>query len=102
MQKEPALESVRDRVIFSAKEAVYKALNPLTGVYLGFQEVRLRSPGKLPRVEDGQSGRLEWELLKDSGPDFPPGTRGEVGWVVNGKWIVAGVWIKAKDGLGSP
>ena len=92
-----ALEGRSDATIllwFCAKEAVYKALNPVTGVYLGFQEVRLHASDSLPKVATGQSGRLEWELLKDSGPGYPAGLRGQAGWTVTGRWIVAGVWLR--------
>jgi 4'-phosphopantetheinyl transferase EntD len=79
---------------FCAKEAVYKALNPITGVYLGFQEVRLRVPAQGLTIKAGKPGQLEWELLKESGPGFPVGMRGPIGWTVEGPWLVAGAWLK--------
>jgi 4'-phosphopantetheinyl transferase EntD len=80
---------------FCAKEAVYKALNPITGVYLGFQEVRLHLPARGLTIKAGKLGELEWELLKESGAKYPVGTRGIVGWSVEGPWLVAGAWLKA-------
>ncbi|HEX7926975.1 MAG TPA: 4'-phosphopantetheinyl transferase superfamily protein [bacterium] len=77
--------------LFAAKESIYKAVNPLTGVYLGFQDATVTfNPGA-----DAQGGSLTWTLHKDSGGAFPAGTRGQGAWRAEGEWVVAGIWIAA-------
>ena len=68
-----------DRVLFSAKEAVYKAWFPLTGRWLGFHDVEL--------TVDGADGRFVAQLRV-------PGARidGESISCFNGRWLV-------RDGL---
>jgi 4'-phosphopantetheinyl transferase EntD len=90
---------------FCAKEAVYKALNPFTGVYLGFHDVRVELPQPVTALPTltlkteaspiDAAGTLQWELLRDSGTGFPSGLRGSAGWSTDGRWLVAGVWVKA-------
>lgn len=54
-------------VVFSAKESLYKALNPLTGTYFGFQDAQL--------VQLDDKGQLQLELLTDLSADYPVGYR---------------------------
>ncbi|OPG09199.1 4'-phosphopantetheinyl transferase [Streptomyces sp. GKU 895] len=73
-----------DRLLFSAKESVYKAWFPLTGTWLDFAEADieiLADPGEVPR------GRLRAELLVP-GPVLGGRRRG----VFEGRWTV-------RDGL---
>jgi 4'-phosphopantetheinyl transferase EntD len=79
--------------LFSAKEALYKAANPLTGVYLGFQDAAVRfAPGT---AWDGAGGDFAWIVLKDCGPGFPSGTGGVGRWLRQGDWVLSGAWLAA-------
>lgn len=49
---------------FSAKESLFKALNPLTGVYFGFKDAQLL---------DSTAGTLQLRLLRDLGSGFNAG-----------------------------
>ncbi len=60
-------------LVFSAKEAFYKAQHPLTGVLLEFLDVELE--GAL----DGSAGTLAVHLLRDAAP-LRPGIVGAVRW----------------------
>jgi len=42
LTREPGGDPCWDRLLFSAKESVYKAWFPLTGAWLGFQDARVR------------------------------------------------------------
>ncbi|MFI7302800.1 4'-phosphopantetheinyl transferase [Micromonospora aurantiaca] len=66
-----------DRLLFSAKESVYKAWYPLTGRWLGFEEAELTVD---------PDGRFTARILVD-------GTRADGGPpldVLDGRWLVAG------------
>lgn len=85
-------------IAFSAKESVYKALNPLTGVYLGFQDVRLTVQLDLQPPASyalPARGTLHWTLLKDCGPGYPAGTTGVGAYRVAAPWVLTGVWLPA-------
>lgn len=49
-------------LIFSAKESLYKAINPLTGVYFGFQDAQV--------IEYRQDGQLTLQLLRDLSDEY--------------------------------
>lgn len=78
-EAEPAI--AWERILFSAKESVYKALFPLTGDPLGFHDctitlsadgsftARVRAGGLRPQDEQGLSGR--WRLRKGHSNDRP-------------------------------
>jgi 4'-phosphopantetheinyl transferase EntD len=53
------------RVVFSAKECIYKVQYPLTGVFLEFHDADL--------AVDVASGCFRATLLRSAGPDFPAG-----------------------------
>jgi 4'-phosphopantetheinyl transferase EntD len=80
---------------FCVKECIYKALHPLTGEFLGFQDARVLLPERLPDLPQPGAGTLTWELLKACGAEFPAGLRGVAGWSVAPPWLAAGVWIEA-------
>ena len=80
---------------FCVKESIFKALYPATGMYLGFQDARVRAPSVWPDLSRAGAGTLEWELLKASGDGFPVGMRGAAGWRAEPPWLVAGVWVPA-------
>jgi 4'-phosphopantetheinyl transferase EntD len=81
------------RLVFSAKEAVFKAQFPLTGAELEFEQVSIRwdrGPGQFgavlsdaPAAANELAGRL----------------RG--GWRVAGGWIVTAAWIDAPGRAGN-
>ena len=82
-------------LLFCVKECIYKALHPLTGEYLGFQDARVLAPEPLPDLTQAGAGTLTWELLKACGADYPAGLRGAAGWCLAPPWLAAGVWIEA-------
>lgn len=93
---------VRERwfaLVFSAKEALYKAINPLGGVYIGFQEARITPlPGWDANADaEGESGaasgRFAWQVLKQAGEDFPQGFSGEGAFTRTKAWVLSGVWL---------
>ncbi len=79
----------RVAVIFSAKESIYKALNPATGIYLGFQDAEIEG---LPGPEAG-SGELRWRLLRACGPALPAGYEGRGRFAAHGGLVLTGVWV---------
>ncbi|MGW0705375.1 4'-phosphopantetheinyl transferase family protein [Streptomyces sp. NPDC002643] len=70
-----------DRLLFSAKESVYKAWFPLTGKWLDFAEADI----EVSVDPDGRQGGLRAELLVPG-----PVVRGERISVFQGRWIVRG------------
>ncbi len=71
-------------IVFSAKEAVFKALNPLTGRWLEFEDVSVRlvldDPPDDPPDERAASGAFEARLTSvGRGPADPS--------VVRGRWL---------------
>lgn len=77
--------------LFAAKESIYKALNPLTGIYLGFGDAEVRFLETL--AETSVAGEFMWTLHKDSGTGFPAGMEAAGAWRRSGEWVVAGVWL---------
>jgi 4'-phosphopantetheinyl transferase EntD len=67
---DPEEVHLRTMQLFSAKEAVFKALYPLGHVPLGFLDARL--------VWQPWLGGFEVELLREASPDFPVGARAHV------------------------
>ena len=54
--------------VFSAKESIYKCLNPLIGSFFGFEAVELEE-------FDASAGRLEFRVVDELGPSAPAGSR---------------------------
>ncbi|GAB2935000.1 MULTISPECIES: 4'-phosphopantetheinyl transferase family protein [unclassified Streptomyces] len=67
-----------DRLIFSAKEAVYKAWRPLTGTWLGFHDVRIT-----PTPMTAGAGRFTVRLSAVAATRIRPGTAVPV---FDGRW----------------
>jgi len=67
----PAEERLRVRMLFSAKESVYKAFFPAGGVFLGFGDAELRW--------DARERAFHGSLLRGAGAPFPAGTPFRVG-----------------------
>lgn len=74
---------VRLLQLFSAKEAIFKALYPLAGIYLGFKDAELRWVG----------GALSFtaRLRRDAADGFPAGTELTVASRVHDGFVLAGV-----------
>lgn len=92
----PSDEAARARwftVVFSAKESVFKALNPYTGVFLGFHDASVELPGPVP--EGAEGGSLRWRLHKACGPELPAGFVGEGAYTLSGELVLTGVWLPA-------
>jgi 4'-phosphopantetheinyl transferase EntD len=77
------------RLVFSAKEAIYKCQFPVSRQFLGFSDVEVAIPG----ARDGQSlGELSGVLRIDAGPFV-------AGHVFRGRWsrgdglLLAAVWL---------
>lgn len=78
--------------VFSAKESLFKALNPHGRVYLGFQDASVElleetpeAPGRAP---------LRWQLHAACGPDFPVGRVGVGAVLTRGGFVLSGVWVR--------
>ena len=69
-----AADAALSRAIFAAKEAVYKAINPLDGSALEYEDIEVDLAGGLARLRDGRALRLEFETTRTPSP-----LRGE-GW----------------------
>lgn len=80
-------------LIFSAKESLYKCLHPLTGVYLGFQDVEAEIP-------DPAGSEMTLTLLCAAGM-FPSGQAFPVRWVCDPPWVHTGIALSA-GGTASP
>ena len=77
--------------VFSAKECIYKALFPATGVYLGFQDARIDFP---PGADAGAgAGVFDWTLLKEGSAVFPAGYRGQGRYRRQGDLVLTALWI---------
>ena len=57
---EAAADPPRGRAIFAAKEAVYKAINPLDGTPLEYEDIEVDLAAGRARIRDGRTLRLEW------------------------------------------
>jgi len=53
-------DPTRSRLIFAAKEAVYKAINPLDGTPLEYEDIAVDLAANQARLRDGRRLRLEW------------------------------------------
>lgn len=76
-------------LIFSAKESIFKALNPASGVYLGFRDAALET---LPPAE-AEEGAFRWRLHRACGADFPEGFTGPGRFLLRGGLLLTGVWL---------
>jgi 4'-phosphopantetheinyl transferase EntD len=75
--------SVIPRLVFSAKEAVYKCQFPLTRTFLGFEDVGVNLG----------NGVFQGHLRVDAGP-LRAGTELLGRWLKIGSFVVAGAWLK--------
>jgi len=56
-----ARDPTLSRAVFAAKEAVYKAINPLDGSPLEYEDIEVNLAGGTARLRDGRALRLVWE-----------------------------------------
>lgn len=87
-----ARRAVGAMVIFSAKESIFKAVNPIAGAYLGFQDAAVEWPGE--ELPCNARGRFRWRLYKDCGPGFPAGYQGEGEFILTDEAVLSGVWLQ--------
>lgn len=80
--------------IFSAKESLFKALNPHAGVYLGFQDAAIAEQPPPTGAPEPQARTLRWRLHADAGPGFPAGREGVGGTLTAAGFVLAAVWIR--------
>jgi 4'-phosphopantetheinyl transferase EntD len=82
--------TLRLKQVFTAKEAVFKALYPLAQVYLGFQDAELRW--------DEHQGSFRARLLVDAAPGFAAGSELEVGSRVLEREVLAYLQLPPRGG----
>lgn len=88
-QLEPAVAARNLTLIFSAKESLFKALNPLTDIYFGFQDAQV-----LPTT---QAGQITLQLLRDLAPPYIAGTMFSALWCEYGHGMLTLVSLPAKQ-----
>ena len=59
-RREAAADPPRGRAIFAAKEAVYKAINPLDGSALEYEDIAVDLATRLARLRDGRTLGLDY------------------------------------------
>lgn len=75
------------KIIFSAKEAIFKCYHPLTGVYLDFKDAWVFLPENSPC--------FEFTLLKDCGADFPQGFQHKGAYQIVQNMVLTSTWVSA-------
>jgi enterobactin synthetase component D len=78
-----AESDLRLKLLFSAKEAIFKALFPLGEVFLGYKDAELR-------WEPSQSGFVA-HVLVDAAPGWPQGSELQVGTRVDDEFVLT--WV---------
>ncbi len=86
----PAAQAEAVALVFSAKEAIYKALNPATGVFLGFRDAELEA---LP-PPGAEEGEFRWRLVRGCGAGYPPGFGAAGRFLRRGGYVLAAVWVE--------
>ena len=79
---------MRRTLLFSAKEAIFKALYPIEGVWLGFGDAELRW--------DAARCAFDAQVLKAVGDGFPVGTRLEVQYGVTASAVVSTTFVRQR------
>jgi enterobactin synthetase component D len=88
--EDPGEKNLRLRMLFSAKESVYKALFPAGRVFLGFQDAEL--------AWDSRERRFLGRLLKQAGPAFPCGYAFTVGCRRTREFVFTFLWLPPAGG----
>jgi 4'-phosphopantetheinyl transferase EntD len=78
-------------MVFSAKESIFKALYPIEGVWLGFDDAELT----------WQAGRgvFAARVLKDAGRGLPAGLELEVSCTVGATWVLTTTYVPANQDM---
>ncbi len=75
------------KIIFSAKESIFKCFHPLTGIYLDFRDARI------VLVENPLG--FKFTLLKACGSDFPKGFQHTGAYQIVQNMVLTSTWISA-------
>ena len=75
------------KILFSAKESIFKCFDPFTEVYLHFQDAQI--------VFDPHSSCFEFRLLKDCGSNFPRGFEHHGSYQILQNLVLTAVWVSA-------
>lgn len=73
------------KIIFSAKESIFKCFHPLTGVYLDFRDAQV--------VLNDNSSDFEFTLLKTCGSDFPEGFQYKGTYQIVQNMVLTSIWV---------
>jgi 4'-phosphopantetheinyl transferase EntD len=84
---QPEAGTERLVTLFSAKEAVFKALYPIQGVWLGFKDAELTWHDEL--------GGFEARVLKSVGADFPTDFVLQINSTVTATWVLSTAFVRA-------
>jgi 4'-phosphopantetheinyl transferase EntD len=87
-------------VVFSAKEAVFKALNPLTGRWLEFEDVTVRLAPDTGAGDPAEGGGFEARLTPvGAGPADPTAVRGR--WLRADGVVLTGCHVEVLGRVGT-
>lgn len=86
-QYPPKQAEVFLKILFSAKESIFKCFHPLTGVYLHFQDAQI--------IFDTHSSCFEFRLLKDCGSAFPKGFEHKGSYQIVEHLVMTAIWLAA-------
>jgi 4'-phosphopantetheinyl transferase EntD len=75
------------RLLFSAKEALYKCVHPFAQRFIGFHEVE---------IETTDAGRFAARLPMDVERALPPGSELEGQYRLRGSWILTGLTLRGE------
>jgi 4'-phosphopantetheinyl transferase EntD len=75
-------------LVFSAKESLYKAYYPLTGVFIGFRDAEI---ALVP--EDAGRGRFEGQLVRDDAPDAAGQRRFAGRYAIDAERVLTGIAV---------
>jgi 4'-phosphopantetheinyl transferase EntD len=89
--EDPGEKNLRLRMLFSAKESVYKALFPAGRIFLGFQDAEL--------AWEPRERRFLGRLLKQSGPAYPCGRAFAVGCRRTREFVFTFLWLPPVGGM---
>jgi 4'-phosphopantetheinyl transferase EntD len=82
---DPEAGTTRLTMLFSAKEALFKAVYPIAGVWLGFAEAELSW--------HAERGVFEARVLKAVGEGYPADFRMEVSCTIGDGWVLSAAWV---------
>jgi 4'-phosphopantetheinyl transferase EntD len=77
-------------MLFSAKESIFKALYPIEGVWLGFDDAEL--------TWQAERGVFRARVLKRVGAGLPAGLELEVSCTLGATWVVTSTYVASRQG----